>query len=66
MNILGMDELNYTTAGFETVFQLPSDLKETDFPICIKINGKENNIASKPVVKVDGKEIKNSFCFKKM
>ena len=63
MNILGMDELNYTTAGFETVFQLPSDLKETDFPICVKINGKENNIASKPVVKVDGKEIKNSFLF---
>lgn len=63
MQILNSEDVKFSKQGFETKIFLPSNLSENDFPICIKIIGEENKIASKPVIKIDNSEIKESYLF---
>ncbi|MFZ1290464.1 MAG: alpha-L-fucosidase [Melioribacteraceae bacterium] len=55
--------LNYFVKNKETIISLLSGIEETVFPICIKIEGTEKNVAISPIVKVNGKIVEGTYLF---
>lgn len=56
-------KLQYSVIDKITSVILPDELKEEDFPICLKINGIENNVSEKPKIVVNDGSIKESYLF---